>query len=100
MTAQVFLRVHLLRSRQTTLFLMFSRNHSSTLMVCKTRMRTRIAVVIAMAMSPLLGGFDAEFIKSNTVSPKCGGPCNHLEVRVKTKASPVQELIKKLLNMQ
>jgi hypothetical protein len=47
--------------------------------------------------SPLLGGFEAEFIKSNTVTPQCGGQCNQLEVRVKTKASPVQEVIKKLL---
>jgi hypothetical protein len=51
-------------------------------------------------MSPLLGGFEAEFIKSNTVTPQCGGHCNHLEVRVKTKASPVQEVIKKLLGSQ
>lgn len=60
-----------------------------------------------MAMSPLLGGFEvlggfeAEFIKSNTVAPSVdGGQCNHLDVRVKTKASPVQELIKVLLKMQ
>ncbi len=76
-----------------------SKQHSSTLIVRKTRMRTRLAVAIAMAMSPLLGGFEAEFIKSNTVTPQCGGQCNHLEVRVKTKASPVQELIKVLLKM-
>ncbi len=79
---------------------MFSRNHSSTLIVRKTRMRTRLAVAIAMAMSPLLGGFEAEFIKSNTVTPQCGGQCDQLEVRVKTKASPVQEVIKKLLGSQ
>lgn len=46
-----------------------------------------------------LGGFEAEFIKSNTVTPQCAGQCNQLEFRVKTKASPVQELIKVLLNM-
>jgi formylmethanofuran dehydrogenase subunit B len=51
-------------------------------------------------MSPLLGGFEAEFIKSNTVTPQCGGQCDQLEVRVKTKASPVQEVIKKLLGSQ
>ncbi len=87
-----------MRGLQTALFLMFSKNHSSTSIVPKTRLRTRLAVVIAMA-SPLLGGFEAEFIKSNTVTPQCGGQCNHLEVRVKTKASPVQELIKVLLKM-
>jgi hypothetical protein len=59
-----------------------------------------MAVVIAMAMSPLLAGFEAEFIKSNIVTPQYGGQCNRLEVRVKTKASPVQELIKVLLKMQ
>jgi hypothetical protein len=59
-----------------------------------------MAVVLAMAMSPLLGGFEAEFIKTNTVPPQCGGQCNYLEVRVRTKASPVQELIKVLLDMQ
>ena len=79
---------------------MLSRNHSSTLIVRKTRMRTRLAVVLAIAMSPILGGFEAEFIKTNTVTPQCGGQCNHFEVRVKTKASPVQQLIKVLLNMQ
>ena len=63
-------------------------------------MRTSLAVVLAIAMSPILGGFEAEFIKSNEVAPQCGGQCNHLEVRVKTKASPVQELIKVLLKMQ
>ena len=73
---------------------------SSTSILRKTSRRTRIAVVIAMAMSPLLGGFEAEFIKSQEVAPQCGGQCNHLEVRVKTKASPVQELIKVLLKMQ
>ena len=65
----------------------------------KTSLRIRIAVVIAMAMSPILGGFEAEFIKSNTVTPQCGGQCSHQEFRVKTKASPVQGLIKVLLNM-
>ncbi len=63
-------------------------------------MITSLAVVLAIAMSPILGGFEAEFIKSNTVTPQCGGQCNHLEVRVKTKASPVQELIKVFLKMQ
>lgn len=62
-------------------------------------MRTHLAVVLTIAMSPILGGFEAEFIKSNTVTPHCAGQCNQLEVRVKTKASPVQELIKVLLNM-
>jgi hypothetical protein len=28
-----------------------------------------MAVVLAMAMSPLFGGFEAEFIKTNTVTP-------------------------------
>lgn len=79
---------------------MFYRNHSSTLIVRKTRMRTHLAVILAVAMSPILGGFEAEFIKTNTVTPQCGGQCNQLEVRVKTKASPVQELIKVLLKMQ
>jgi hypothetical protein len=51
-------------------------------------------------MSPILGGFEAEFIKTNTVTAQCAGQCNQLEIRVKTKASPVQELIKVLLNMQ
>ncbi len=78
---------------------MFSKNHSSTLIVRKTRMITSLAVVLAIAMSPILGGFEAEFIKSNEVAPQCGGQCNHLEVRVKTKASPVQELLKVLLKM-
>ena len=77
-----------------------SKQHSSTVNVRKTRMRTRLAVVLAIAMSPILGGFEAEFIKSNTVTPQCAGQCNQLEFRVKTKASPVQELIKVLLNMQ
>lgn len=63
-------------------------------------MRTHLAVILAVAMSPILGGFEAEFIKTNTVTPQCGGQCNQLEVRVKTKASPVQELIKVLLKMQ
>jgi hypothetical protein len=63
-------------------------------------MRTHLAVVLAIAMSPILGGFEVDFIKTNTVPPQCGGQCNHLEVRVKTKASPVQELIKVLLKMQ
>ncbi len=89
-----------MRSLQTTLFLMFSRNHSSTLIVRKTRMRTRLAVFLAIAMSPILGGFEAEFIKTNTVTPQCGGQCSHQEFRVKTKASPVQQLIKVLLNIQ
>jgi len=89
-----------MRSLPTTLFLMFYKNHFSTLIVRKTRMRTRLAVAIAMAMSPLLGGFEAEFIKSNTVTPQCGGQCSHQEFRLKTKASPVQQLIKVLLNMQ
>ena len=79
---------------------MFSKNHSSTLIVRKPRMRTRLAVVLTIAMSPLLGGFEAEFIKTNTVTPQCAGQCSHQEFRVKTKASPVQELIKVLLNMQ
>lgn len=79
---------------------MFSKKHSSTLIVRKPRLRTRLAVVLAIAMSPILGGFEAEFIKSNTVTPQCTDQCNQLEFRVKTKASPVQELIKVLLNMQ
>lgn len=79
---------------------MFSRNHSSTVIVRKTRMRTSLAVVLAIAMSPILGGFEVDFIKTNTVTPQCGGQCSHQEFRVKTKASPVQELIKVLLNMQ
>jgi hypothetical protein len=66
----------------------------------KPRRRTYLAVVLAIAMSPILGGFEAEFIKTNTVTPQCAGQCNQLEIRVKTKASPVQELIKVLLNMQ
>ena len=77
---------------------MISRNHSSTSIVRKSRLRTRLAVLLAMA-SPFLGGFEAEYIKTNTVTPQCGGQCNHVEVRVKTKASPVQALIKELLNM-
>jgi hypothetical protein len=76
------------------------RNHDSTLIVPKTRMRTRLAVVFAIAMSPILGGFEAEFIKTNTVTPQCGGQCSHQEFRLKTKASPVQQLIKVLMNMQ
>lgn len=76
-----------------------SKQHSSTLIVRKTRMRTHLAVLITIARSPILGGFEAEYIKSNTVTPQCGGQCNQLEFRVKTKASPVQELIKVLLNM-
>jgi hypothetical protein len=87
-----------MRSLQTTLFLMFSKNHSSTSIVRKTRLRTRLAVLLAIA-SPLLGGFEAEYIKTNTVTPQCGGQCNHVEARVKTKASPIQGLIKELLNM-
>ena len=79
---------------------MFYRNHSSTLIVRKTRMRTHLAVVLAIATSPLLGGFEAEFIKTNTVTPQCGDQCSHQEFRVKTKASPVQQLIKVLLTMQ
>lgn len=79
---------------------MFSRNHSSTLLGRKIRLRTSVAVVIAMVMSPILGGFEAEFIKSNKVAPQYGGQCNHLEVRVKTKASPAEGLIKVLLKMQ
>jgi hypothetical protein len=51
-------------------------------------------------MSPILGGFEAEFIKTNTVTPQCGGQCSYQEFRVKTKASPVQQLIKVLLNIQ
>ncbi len=74
---------------------MFSRNHSSTLIVRKTRMRTRFAV-IAIAFQ-LLAGVKAEVIKSNEVDPQSGGQRNHLEVRIETKASPVQELLKKLL---
>lgn len=79
---------------------MFAKNHSSTVNVRKTRLRTRLAVVLAIAMSPVLGGFEASYIKTNTVTPQCGSQCNQLEVRIKTKASPVQELIKVLLNMQ
>ena len=59
-----------------------------------------LAVVLAIAMSPVLGGFEAEFIKTNTITPQCAGQCNQLEIRVKTKASPVQELLKVLLNIQ
>ncbi len=69
-------------------------------MVRKTRMRTRLAVVLAVAMSPILGGFEVDFIKTNTVTPQCAAQCSHQEIRVKTKASPVQQLIKVLLNMQ
>ncbi len=79
---------------------MFSKNYSSTLIVRKNRMRTRLAVAIAMAISPLLGGFEAEFIKSNIVTPQYGTQCSHQEFRLKTKASPVQEVIKKLLGSQ
>jgi hypothetical protein len=79
---------------------MFSKNHSSTLIVRKPRMITRLAVVLTIAMSPILGGFEAEFIKTNTVTAQCAGQCSYQEFRVKTKASPVQELIKVLLNMQ
>lgn len=75
---------------------MFSKNHSSTSIVRKTRLRTRLAVLLAMA-SPFLGGFEAEYIKTNTVTPQCGGQCSHQEFRLKTKASPVQELLKVLL---
>jgi hypothetical protein len=53
-----------------------------------------------MAMSPLFGGFEAEFIKTNTVTPQCGGQCSYQEFRLKTKASPVQQLIKVLQKMQ
>jgi hypothetical protein len=53
-----------------------------------------------MAISPLLGGFEAEFIKSNIVTPQYGTQCSHQEFRLKTKASPVQEVIKKLLGVQ
>ncbi len=77
-----------------------SKQHSSTPIGRKNRLKTSLAVLSAMAMSPFLGGFEAEYIKTNTVTPQCGGQCNHVEARVKTKASPVQALIKELLNMQ
>lgn len=77
-----------------------SKQYSSTLIVRKTPMRTRLAVVLTIAISPILGGFEAEFIETNTVTAQCAGQCSQLEFRVKTKASPVQELIKVLLNMQ
>ena len=77
-----------------------SKQHSSTLIVRKTRMITSLAVVLTIAMSPILGGFEAEFIKTNTVTAQCAGQGSYQEFRVKTKASPVQELIKVLLNMQ
>ncbi len=79
---------------------MISKQHFNTPMGRKTRRRTRLAVVLAIAMSPILGGFEAEFIKTNTVTPQCGGQCSYQEFRVKTKASPVQQLIKVLLNIQ
>jgi hypothetical protein len=66
----------------------------------KTRMITRLAVVLAIAISPFSGGVEASYMKSNTVTPQCGGQCSHQEFRLKTKASPVQELIKGLMNMQ
>ena len=99
-TAQVFLFVHLVRGFGDHALGMFSKTHSSTSIMRKTRMRTRLAVVIAMAMSPLLGGFEAEFIKTNVTDPQSGSQDNHLEIRVRTKASSVQQLIKELLNMQ
>jgi hypothetical protein len=74
--------------------------HFSTPMVRQTRMRTRLAVVLAIAISPFSGGVEASYIKSNTVTAQCAGQCSYQEFRVKTKASPVQELIKVLLNMQ
>jgi hypothetical protein len=77
-----------------------SKQHSSTSLMRKPRMRTSLAVVLAIAMSPFSGGVEASYIKTNTVTPQCGGQCSHQEFRVKTKASPVQELIKVLLNMQ
>ncbi len=73
--------------------------HDNTSMV-KTRMITRLAVVLAIAISPFSGGVEASYMKSNTVTPQCGGQCSHQEFRLKTKASPVQELIKGLMNMQ
>ena len=73
--------------------------HDNTSMV-KTRRRTYLPVVLAIAISPFSGGVEASYMKSNTVTPQCGGQCSHQEFRVKTKASPVQELIKVLLNMQ
>jgi hypothetical protein len=63
-------------------------------------MRTSLAVILAIAMSPFCGGVEASYIKTNTVIPQCAGQCSYQEFRVKTKASPVQELIKVLLNMQ
>lgn len=65
----------------------------------KIRLRTSWAVV-AIAISLLLGGFEASYSQSKTVTP--GGQCNHQEFRFKTNASPVpvQQLIKVLLNMQ
>ena len=77
-----------------------SYKHFSTPMVRKPPMRTSLAVVLTIAMSPILGGFEASYIKSNTVTAQCAGQCSYQEFRVKTKASPVQELIKVLLNMQ
>ena len=35
-----------------------------------------LAVVLAIAMSPVLGGFEAEFIKTNTITPQCEGQCS------------------------
>jgi hypothetical protein len=66
----------------------------------KNRLKTSLAVVIAIAMSPILGGFEVDFIKTNTVTPQCGGQCSYQEFRLKTNASPVQQLIKVLLKMQ
>jgi hypothetical protein len=63
-------------------------------------MRTHLAVILAIAMSPISGGFDVDFIKTNTVTPQCGGQCSYQEFRLKTNASPVQQLIKVLLKMQ
>ena len=73
--------------------------HDNTSIV-KTRRRTYLAVVLALVISPFSGGVEASYIKTNTVAAQCAGQCSQLEFRVKTKASPVQELIKVLLNMQ
>ena len=69
--------------------------HSNIPTACQKRWGNHL--VLALALSPFLGSFKAEFINSHTLSSQHASEYNRLEVKIEKKASLVEGLINTIL---
>jgi hypothetical protein len=76
-------------------FFFVNHHHSNTPTACQKRWGSHL--VLALAVSPFLGSFKAEFINSHTLTSQQGSECNRVEAKIETKASPVGGLINTIL---